>query len=71
MMGARISGTAGNTIPLKFYITDQINSITYELPVPSAQVKGAILLAGLYSDIITKIIEVKSNKGPYRKNAWT
>jgi 3-phosphoshikimate 1-carboxyvinyltransferase len=57
MLGARISGTAVNTIPLKFYTADQINSITYELPVPSAQVKGAILLAGLHSDKITRVIE--------------
>jgi len=62
MMGARISGTAGNTIPLKFYTADEINSITYELPVPSAQVKSAILLAGLYSDEITKIIEANQTR---------
>jgi 3-phosphoshikimate 1-carboxyvinyltransferase len=57
LMGARISGTAGNTIPLKFYNADQINSIIYELPVPSAQVKGAILLAGLHSERTSKVIE--------------
>ncbi len=57
LMGARIYGTAANTIPLKFYTADQINSITYELPVPSAQVKSAILLAGLHSDKITRVIE--------------
>jgi len=57
LMGARITGSGSNTIPLKFYSTDHLNSITYELPVPSAQVKSAILLASLHSDKITKVIE--------------
>ena len=57
LMGARITGSEENTIPLKFYTTDYLNPITYELPIPSAQVKSAILLAGLHSDKITKVIE--------------
>ncbi|MBT8387687.1 MAG: 3-phosphoshikimate 1-carboxyvinyltransferase [Ignavibacteria bacterium] len=56
-MGARISGTKNNTLPLNLYSSNDLHSITYEIPVPSAQVKGAILLAGLYSDNITKVIE--------------
>jgi len=57
LMGARISGSADNTIPLKFYSNDHLNPINYELPIPSAQVKSAILLAGLHSDKISKVIE--------------
>lgn len=57
LMGARIYGTADNKIPLKFYPSDNLHSISYELPVPSAQVKSAILLAGLHSDKISKVIE--------------
>jgi len=57
LMGARITGSDDNTIPLKFYATDYLNPITYELPVPSAQVKSAILLTGLHSDKITRVIE--------------
>jgi 3-phosphoshikimate 1-carboxyvinyltransferase len=57
MMGARISGSDDNTLPLKFQPADNLNSITYELPVQSAQVKSAILLAGLHSDQITRVIE--------------
>jgi 3-phosphoshikimate 1-carboxyvinyltransferase len=57
LMGARITGSDENTIPLKFYNTNHLNPITYELPIPSAQVKSAILLAGLHSDEITRVIE--------------
>jgi len=57
LMGARITGSDDNKIPLKFYATDHLNPITYELPIPSAQVKSAILLAGLHSEKITKVIE--------------
>ena len=57
LMGARICGTTDNKIPLKFYPSDNLHSISYELAVPSAQVKSAILLAGLHSDKITKVIE--------------
>jgi len=57
LMGARIIGSGDNTIPLNYYATDHLNSITYELPIPSAQVKSAILLAGLHSEKITKVIE--------------
>jgi len=57
LMGARITGSGANTIPLKFYTVDQLNSITYELPFPSAQVKSSILLAGLHFDEISKVIE--------------
>jgi 3-phosphoshikimate 1-carboxyvinyltransferase len=35
-----------------------LKPITYKMPVASAQVKSAVLLAGLYCDGITKIIEV-------------
>jgi len=34
-----------------------LKSITYRMPLPSAQVKSAILLAGLYAQGVTKIIE--------------
>ena len=57
LMGARIYGSDDNTIPLKFCPSDNLHSITYEMPVPSAQVKSAILFAGVHSEEITKVIE--------------
>lgn len=35
----------------------KLNSITYRLPIPSAQVKSCILLAGLFANGETKVIE--------------
>lgn len=56
MMGAKISGENGNFAPLKIK-SSNIHGIEYTLPVASAQVKSAILLAGLYSDTPTIINE--------------
>ncbi len=52
-MGANIEGEYA---PLKVY-GRKLKPITYELPVASAQVKSAILLAGLYAGGETKVIE--------------
>ena len=57
MMGADISGTPEFTAPLRIGPTYNLRPIEYELKVPSAQVKSAILLAGLYADGITRVIE--------------
>ena len=59
-MGANLESTEGHA-PLSIHPTDQINGITYTLPHASAQVKSAILLAGLYAQNKTRVIEpVKS-----------
>ncbi|HLS66610.1 MAG TPA: 3-phosphoshikimate 1-carboxyvinyltransferase [Pseudogracilibacillus sp.] len=56
-MGACIDGRDnGNYLPLAIR-GKQLQSIHYELPVKSAQVKSAILLAGLFADRTTTIIE--------------
>jgi len=56
-MGARIIGRAGNTLaPLAIEGT-QLHAVRYETPVASAQVKSAILLAGLYADGWTEVVE--------------
>ncbi len=56
-MGADIicSGTDGNL--LYTVNSAQLQPITYELPVASAQVKSAVLLAGLYAHGTTTVIE--------------
>jgi 3-phosphoshikimate 1-carboxyvinyltransferase len=56
-MGARIFGTADNTAPLKIEPVDRLHGIRYELPVPSAQVKSAVIFAGLYAEGKTIILE--------------
>ena len=47
LMGARIDGRGGGELPPLVIRGGQLAGIDYRLPVPSAQVKGAILLAGL------------------------
>lgn len=55
IMGARIRTDEGHS-PVTILGGD-ISPIFYELPVPSAQIKSAILLAGLFADGKTTVIE--------------
>ncbi len=54
-MGAQIETTDGHA-PLVVHGT-ALHAIDYELPVASAQVKSAILLAGLSADGVTTVVE--------------
>jgi 3-phosphoshikimate 1-carboxyvinyltransferase len=56
LMGAKIESTDGKA-PLKVHGSNQLSPITYELPVASAQVKSAILFAGLNAKGRTSVIE--------------
>lgn len=56
-MGGKIEATEKFTLPLKYSPSDKIVPINYELPMASAQVKSAILLAGLHADTPTTVIE--------------
>ena len=56
-MGAKITGRRGNTLaPLSIEGT-KLHAMQYQSPVASAQVKSAVLLAGLYADGWTEVIE--------------
>ncbi|WP_158884858.1 3-phosphoshikimate 1-carboxyvinyltransferase [Rhodanobacter sp. L36] len=55
-MGARIDSNEGLP-PLKVRGGQSLHGIRYELPVASAQVKSALLLAGLYASGKTEVIE--------------
>jgi 3-phosphoshikimate 1-carboxyvinyltransferase len=58
LMGARLDGREGATrLPLAITGRGSLAPISYRTPVPSAQVKSAILLAGLAADGETWIIE--------------
>jgi 3-phosphoshikimate 1-carboxyvinyltransferase len=61
-MGAQIVGTDKFTAPLKIFPGERLHGITYELPIPSAQVKSAVLLAGLFADGKTTIEETESSR---------
>jgi 3-phosphoshikimate 1-carboxyvinyltransferase len=56
-MGARFEGREGGRLPLAIIGTDTMVPIDYRLPVASAQVKSAILLAGLNTAGETTVIE--------------
>ena len=55
-MGAEIRGRDGDLAPLEIR-GGNLQAIDYALPVPSAQVKSAVLLAGLYADGVTAVRE--------------
>lgn len=57
LMGADMSATSGDRLPLMLRGLSPAVPITYRLPVASAQVKSAILLAGLNTAGITRLIE--------------
>jgi 3-phosphoshikimate 1-carboxyvinyltransferase len=55
-MGARLTARDGKYPPLTID-GEPLQAIEYTLPVPSAQVKSCVLLAGLYADGITVVNE--------------
>ncbi len=56
-MGASFEASAGGTLPLMLRGASPAVPIIYRLPVASAQVKSAVLLAGLNTPGITRVIE--------------
>jgi 3-phosphoshikimate 1-carboxyvinyltransferase len=56
-MGARVIARTGGRMPLAVTGTAEPLPITYRLPMASAQVKSAVLLAGLNAPGITTVIE--------------
>src|SRR5690606_24857018 len=56
-MGAQFTGAPGGTLPLTVEGLCPAIPIEYRLPVASAQVKSAVLLAGLNTPGITRVIE--------------
>ena len=56
-MGAAIESDCDGTPPLQVTGGLQLHGIHYDMPVASAQVKSAVLLAGLYADGETSVTE--------------
>ena len=57
MMGAVIDAGQGGRPPLRIKGGTTLHGIHYDLPIASAQVKSAVLLAGLYADGETSVTE--------------
>jgi 3-phosphoshikimate 1-carboxyvinyltransferase len=56
-MGAVIETTESGTAPLVIRPVEHLRAIHYDLPIASAQVKSCVLLAGLYADGETCVLE--------------
>ncbi|WP_349549470.1 3-phosphoshikimate 1-carboxyvinyltransferase [Leuconostoc pseudomesenteroides] len=56
-MNANIELAENGTLPATLHANKTLKGITYEMPVASAQVKSAILLAGMQADGVTRVIE--------------
>ena len=61
-MGARFVARSGDRLPLAVIGTTELLPICYRLPVASAQVKSAILLAGLHAPGRTTVIEPEPSR---------
>ncbi len=61
-MGAEIWGRARDTLPPLAIRGGSLHGVTYRCPVPSAQVKSAILLAGLFAEGPTTVIEPTASR---------
>ncbi|RAU23017.1 3-phosphoshikimate 1-carboxyvinyltransferase [Paramagnetospirillum kuznetsovii] len=61
-MGARFVSRDGGRLPMAVVGAERPTPITYELPVASAQVKSAILLAGLNTPGETTVIEREATR---------
>ncbi|MDX1586071.1 MAG: 3-phosphoshikimate 1-carboxyvinyltransferase [Balneolaceae bacterium] len=61
-MGIDVSGREGNYAPLKFQGNGTSKALQFKLPIPSAQLKSCVLLAGLYGEDTTKVIETTPSR---------
>ncbi|UDQ89543.1 3-phosphoshikimate 1-carboxyvinyltransferase [Xanthobacter autotrophicus] len=57
-----VSSAEGGRLPLTLKGSSETKAITYETPVPSAQVKSAVLLAGLGAEGETVVIEREATR---------
>ena len=62
LMGAKISGRGGDAYTPLAISGGGLQSIFYEVPVPSAQVKSCLMLAALYAEGDTVIYESKATR---------
>lgn len=61
-MGATFDCAEGGRLPMTVKGAAKPKAISYKLPVASAQVKSAVMLAGLRADGVTTVIETKPTR---------
>lgn len=57
LMGARFSPDGAEHLPIKVHGNPKLKALNYEAPMASAQLKSAILLAGIYAHGKTSVVE--------------
>ncbi|MFZ3578447.1 3-phosphoshikimate 1-carboxyvinyltransferase [Virgibacillus sp. DJP39] len=62
LMGAKVEGRQGGMYTPLTIQGGNLHSINYELPVASAQIKSAVLLAGLHAEGTTTVIEPEQTR---------
>lgn len=62
LMGAEIHGRCNNSLAPLVIRGRKLQGISYSLPVPSAQVKSAIMLAGLFAEGKTVIMQGQTSR---------
>ncbi len=62
LMGARIDAGTGGVPPLRIHGASRLHGVEYVLPVASAQVKSALLFAGLYAQGETVVCEPRPTR---------
>jgi len=62
LMGANIMSQNSGRPPLEIEMSEKLNSISYDLPIASAQVKSCILFASLYSEGKTTVRERQTTR---------
>ena len=61
-MGAKITGRANNRFAPLAIKGEKLKPISYSMPIPSAQVKSSIILAGIFAEGTTRIIETSQTR---------
>ncbi len=57
LMGAKVDTAEGGRPPLKIHGGSKMKGIHYDMPMASAQVKSCLLLAGMYAEGETSVVE--------------
>lgn len=61
-MGCKISGRDGKFAPLQIEKNQGVKGMRYPLPIASAQLKSAVLLAGLFGEEPTEVFEKEQSR---------
>ncbi len=61
-MGVEIEARENDYAPLNIRRIGPVRSFSFPLPIPSAQLKSCVLLAGLFGDENTEVIETKTSR---------